>query len=247
MDRLVYTALSGMQSSMNRQRVLANNMANAQTIGFRAELADQRAVTLTTDGGLEARAMQQAMISSADMSAGELVQTGRDLDIAVGGDTLITVQAPNGEEAYTRRGDLSVNAGGLLSNGAGHPIIGDSGPITVPPGGIVSISPDGMVSVSDPANPAAPAAEVAQIKLVSWTGSDIAKGLDNLFRVREGGTLPSDAEAKINTGVLEQSNVKTTQILVDMIDQQRLYAMRSKLVGTARELDEDGARLMRLS
>lgn len=245
MDRLVYTALSGMKSSMDRQRMLANNMANAQTIGFRAELADQRAVTLTGDG-LEVRAMQQSLITGADMAAGEMVPTGRDLDIAVSGDTLIAVQAPNGDEAYTRRGDFSVNVNGMLLNGAGHPVMGINGPITLPPGGKPSIAPDGVVSVTDPANPNAPATEVGQIKLVSWTGSDIAKGLDNLLRVQGGGTLPQDAEAKVNTGVLEQSNVKTTQILVDMIDQQRLYAMRSKMVGTARELDEDSSRLMRL-
>ena len=116
MDRLIYTALSGMQASMNRQRVIASNMANAQTIGFRAEEFDQRPVTLTGDG-LEARAMQEAGVRSADMSGGEIVETGRGLDVSVEGEALIAVQAPDGSEAYTRRGDLTLSASGVLVNG----------------------------------------------------------------------------------------------------------------------------------
>ena len=120
MDRLIYTALSGMQASMNRQRVIASNLANAQTIGFRAEQFDQRPVTVTGDG-LEARAMQEAGVRSADMSGGEWIETGRGLDIAVDGEALIAVQAPDGSEAYTRRGDLSLSASGLLSTAKAIP------------------------------------------------------------------------------------------------------------------------------
>ena len=76
MDRLIYTALSGMQASMNRQRVVASNMATAQTIGLRAEQFDQRPVTITGDA-LEARAMQEGGVRSADMSGGEVVETIR--------------------------------------------------------------------------------------------------------------------------------------------------------------------------
>ena len=246
MDRLIYTALSGMQASMERQRVLASNMANAETIGFRKELADQRAVTIKGEA-LEARAMQQSLVRGADMQPGETMKTGRMLDIAVEtADALIAVQDEQGAEAYTRRGDLDINASGLLVTGEGYPVIGDAGPLTVPPGGTVTIAPDGSVSVSDPAQPGAPPLEVGRIKLGAAAGSDITKGLDGLFRVRGGGVLPGDLEAKVKPGHLEQSNVKANEVLVEMIDQQRLFAMRSKLVSTARDLDESGAQLMRL-
>jgi flagellar basal-body rod protein FlgF len=246
MDRLIYTALSGMQSSMNRQRVIASNMANAQTIGFRAEIMDQRPMTLKGDG-LEARSLQEALVRSADMSGGEIVETGRGLDLSIDGEALMAVQATDGSEAYTRRGDLSITAGGLLVNGEGNPVLGDAGPITVPLGTNPSISPDGTIMVADPAAPDAPPQEVGRIKLASWQGSPIAKGLDGLFRVEGGGVLPQDAEAKVKTGSLEQSNVKSTEVLVDMIDAQRLYAMRSKLIVTAREVDEGGSQLLRMS
>lgn len=245
MDRLIYTALSGMQGSMDRQRVIASNMANAQTVGFRAELLDQRPVTI--DGQtLDVRAMQRAEVRGAVMEPGELVRTGNDLDIYIEGDALLAVQAADGSEAYTRRGDLSVSPTGLLVNGDGRPVLGDAGPITVPLGAKPTIAPDGMVSVTDPAMPDQPPMEIGRIKLAGWMGSPISKGLDGLFRVEGGGILPADAQATVISGALEQSNVKPTEVLVDMIQAQRLFEMRGKLIATARECDEGGAQLMRL-
>lgn len=246
MDRLIYTALSGMQASMNRQRVIASNMANAQTIGFRAEQFDQRPVTITGDG-LGARAMQEGGVRSADMSGGEIVETGRGLDVSIDGEALIAVQAPDGSEAYTRRGDLTVSTSGALVNGEGYPVIGDAGPITLPANGTPVIAPDGTITVADPAAPDQPPQEVGRIKLAGWQGSPIAKGLDGLFRVEGGGVLPRDEQASVRAGSLEQSNVNTTEVLVDMIDAQRLFAMRSKLIATARDVDEGGAQLLRMS
>ena len=245
MDRLIYTALSGMQSSMNRQRVIASNMANAQTVGFRAELLDQRPVTVEGDS-LEVRAMQNAEVRGAIMDPGPVVETGNPLDVAIQGAALLAVQAEDGSEAYTRRGDLSVSPTGLLVNGEGLPVLGEAGPITVPLGGKPSIAPDGMVTVADPAAPDQPPQEAGRIKLAGWQGSPISKGLDGLFRVEGGGMLPTDEEARLVTGSLEQSNVKPTEVLVEMIDAQRLFAMRTKLIATARECDEGGAQLMRL-
>lgn len=245
MDRLIYTALSGMQGSMDRQRVIASNMANAQTVGFRAELLDQRPVTI--DGQtLDVRAMQRAEVRGAVMEPGELIQTGNDLDIYIQGEALLAVQAADGSEAYTRRGDLSVSPTGLLVNGDGRPVLGDAGPITVPLGAKPTIAPDGVVSVTDPAMPDQPPMEIGRIKLAGWMGSPISKGLDGLFRVEGGGILPADAQATVISGALEQSNVKPTEVLVDMIQAQRLFEMRSKLIATARECDERGAQLMRL-
>jgi flagellar basal-body rod protein FlgF len=245
MDRLIYTALSGMRASMDQQRVIASNMANAQTLGFRAELLDQRPVTLKGDQ-LEVRAMQQGEVRGALMTAGEIVETGQPLDIAVNGDALLAVQAADGSEAYTRRGDLSISPTGLLVTGEGYPVMGEAGPITVPPGGKPTIAPDGTASVSDPAQPDLPAQEVGRIKLGAPAGSQVTKALDGLFRVEGGGVLPADEAATVQVGALEQSNVNPTEVLVDMIDAQRLFAMRSKLISTASDVDESGAQLMRL-
>ncbi len=246
MDRMIWTAVSGMNASMARQRMIASNMANAQTTGFRSEVMAQTPMTLTGPS-LQVRSMSDAAVRGARMAAGPMVPTGRALDVAMQGQALLTVQAPDGTEAYTRRGDLSVSPTGLLTNGEGFPVIGESGPISVPPGSAVSIGADGAVLISNPAAPETPPQQVDKIKLASWSGSRIEKGLDGLFRVYGGGVLPADAEARVTSATLEQSNVRPAEVLVEMVEAQRLFDMRTKLIATAKELDEGGASLMRLS
>ena len=245
MDRLIYTAYSGLSDSMISQQVIASNMANAQTIGFRAEMLNHEATTLKGPS-IEARAMTQGAVRGANMKQGSLIETGNPLDIALNGRTMLAVQGEDGEEAYTRRGDLTVDATGVLSNGDGRPVVGDAGPVTVPPGARITISPDGTVLAAPPENPDQPPQVVGRIKLVGTAGSRIEKGLDGLFRVSGGGALPADEEARVQTGALEQSNVDPTRILVEMVEAQRLFDMRTKLISTAREIDEGGAGLMRL-
>lgn len=246
MDRLIWTAVTGMNASMARQRMIASNMANAQTVGFRAEVMAQTPLTLQGPS-LEVRAMNDPAVRGARMDAGAVSQTGRALDVALSGDALLSVQAADGEEAYTRRGDLQLSPNGLLLTGEGQPVLGEGGPVSVPPGSLVSIGADGTVLVREPADPTAPPQQVERLKLTNWRGSRIEKTLDGLFRVNGGGVLPQDAEARLTPGALEQSNVKTTEVLVEMVEAQRLYDMRTKLIATAKELDEGGASLMRMS
>jgi flagellar basal-body rod protein FlgF len=245
MDRLIWTAVSGMSASMARQRMIASNMANAQTPGFRAEVMAQTPLTLE-GRSIEIRAMNSAEVEGARMAPGAMNATGRALDVALAGEALLAVQASDGAEAYTRRGDLSLSPAGLLVNGEGALMLGEGGPISVPPGGKVSIGEDGAVLVANPTDPAAPPQQIDRLKLVSWRGSTIAKRLDGLFEVKGGGVLPADPAARLLPGTLEQSNVRTTEVLVEMVEAQRLYDMRTKLVATAKELDEGGAQLMRL-
>jgi len=246
MDRLIYTAVSGMSDSMIRQRAIASNLANSQTIGFRAETFDSTPVSITSPSTVDVRTMVTTGVLGADMTAGSFVETGRTLDLAVEGDAMITVQASDGTEAYTRRGDLSISPTGVLVNGDGRPVMGEGGPISIPPGGDVSISPDGSILLANAENPELPPQVVDRIKLGSWQGSSIVKGMDGLFRVRDGGVLPTDETATVRSGSLEQSNVDVTGILVQMVEAQRLFDMRTKLVASAKELDESGASLMRL-
>lgn len=246
MDRLIYTAYSGLTGSMVTQQVIASNMANAQTIGFRAEMLNADPMTLKGPS-IEARAMTRGEVRGASMKQGAVIETGNPLDIALTGRTMLAVQGADGEEAYTRRGDLAIDATGLLTNGDGRPVVGDAGPLTAPPGAKITIAPDGRVLAALPEAPDQPPQEVGRLKLVSTAGSRIEKGLDGLFRVPGGGVLPADEEARIQPGSLEQSNVEPTRVLVEMVEAQRLFDMRTKLISTARELDEGGAGLMRLT
>jgi len=246
MDRLIYTSLSAMRALMQKQAVTANNLANVNTTGFRGDLTNSSAVYMGADGGVTARAQAADSQSSADMSAGASVTTGRALDIALNGDALLGVQAPDGTEAYTRRGDMKLSDTGLLTTSDGLPVMGDSGPITLPPADNVTIDKAGVISIvpvgGDPANPV----EVEHLKLVSPTGSQVAKGEDGLFHVANGGTLPSDPNARITVGALEGSNVNVTQTLTDMIDASRAWETQVKMLTGAKDMDTSTAELMNL-
>jgi len=246
MDRLIFTAVSGMTAAMNRQRVIASNMSNAQTTGFRAETLQSTPMTLNGPR-LEVRSMNQTQVKGADMKAGAIVQTGNGLDVALQGDTMLAVQTSDGGEGYTRRGDLAVSATGLLQNGEGLPILGQNGPITVPVGSKILISEDGSVLAANPAAPNEPPTAVDRLKLVNYRGTQIEKDLTGVFRVPNNGVLPTDETAKVIVGAIEGSNVKPTEVLVQMVEAQRSFDMRTKLIATARDIDEGGASLMRIS
>ena len=246
MDRLIYTALTGMNSAMDRQRAVANNLANASTPGFRQEVFAVTPATLR-DGSIEARAMARGNVRGADMAQARVVPTGQPLDVALEGAALIAYQGPGGDEVYSRRGDLRIAATGVLENGERLPVMGEGGPITVPAGFSVSIAPDGSVLASDPAAAGEPPQLLDRIKLVSPEGSSLAKGIDSFLRVPGGGVLPPDPTARLTPGALEQSNVQTAQTLVDMIDAQRAFEQRARIIQTAGELDEASSRLMGMS
>lgn len=245
MDRLIYTSLSAMRGSLARQTAVANNLANAQTPGFRADMADAQSMWLQGNG-LGARAFSSEQVLGADMRAGTVVTTSRDLDVAMNGDSMLVVQAPDGEEGYTRRGDLKVASSGLLTTGDGHPVQGASGPITLPPADKISIDEQGRVWIVPQGGPADQPQEVDRLRLATPTGSDIVKGLDGLFRVRGGGALPDDPDARVTSGALEGSNVAATTALVDMIEASRGWDSQLKLISDVRELDTSTADLMRL-
>ena len=245
MDRLIYTALTGMNAAMDRQRATANNLANALTPGFRKEVFAVTPATLR-DGSLEARAVARGAVRGADMDTAKVNPTGRPLDIAVDGQALIAYQGPDGGELYSRRGDLRITATGLLENGEGLPVLGNAGPVTVPAGFEISIGKDGLVLARDPAALGEPAQELDRIRLVSTDGSIVAKGIDSFLKVPGGGVLPPDPTATLTSGALEMSNVETAATLVEMIDAQRAFEQRAQILSTASELDEAGASLMSL-
>lgn len=245
MDRVIYTSLSAMRGSSARQTAIANNLANAQTPGFRGDMAEAQTLWLH-GGGLDARAVSSEEVIGADMRAGTITATGRDLDVAMEGEAMLVVQAPDGQEAYTRRGDLQLSSSGLLTTGDGHPVQGTQGPVTVPPSDSVKIDTEGRIwavpAGGDPENPV----EVDRLRLAATAGSDIVKGLDNLFRVKGGGILPDDPEARLVTRSIEGSNVAATTALVEMIEASRSWDNQIKLVSDARDMDSATANLMQL-
>jgi flagellar basal-body rod protein FlgF len=245
MDRLIYTSLTAMRGAMARQTATANNLANAQTPGFRAEISEAQSLWLRGEGA-NTRAFANENVIAADMRTGTITHSGRDLDIALAGDAMLTVQAPNGEESYTRRGDLQLSANGLLTTGDGHPVQGAQGPITLPPFDSVAIDAQGRIHIvptgGDPQQPQ----EIDRLRLVTPAGSQVVKGLDGLFRVKDDGILPDDPDARVITRSIEGSNVNATSALVEMIEASRSWDTQLKLIGDARDLDAATTDLMQL-
>jgi flagellar basal-body rod protein FlgF len=245
MDRLVDIARTAMRGSMARQTAVANNLANVNTAGFRAEIVN--ASTRWLNGPtLQSRAEQVDQVIGADMKQGSVSQTGNPLDVALDGDGFFAVQASDGSEGYTRRGDLKLSDSGLLTTGEGHPVLGEGGPITLPPADNVKIAKDGGVWIVPQGGQIDQPQLVDTIKLVNAKGSVIAKGTDNLFREVNGGALPTDPMASVTSGALEGSNVNATSALVQMIEASRAWETQIKLIDTAKDIDSGGASLMRL-
>ncbi|USU10221.1 flagellar basal body rod protein FlgF [Sphingomonadaceae bacterium OTU29MARTA1] len=248
MDKLVYTAATGLRAHMQAQAAIANNMANVSTTGFRADRVVFDRIELKGGGAqFEARSPTSEEVTDADRAPGAIQSTGRALDVAITGNTdWLAVQAGDGSEAYTRRGDLEIAPSGVLQTGDGFIVQGQSGPITIPPHDSLSIAADGTITIvpqgGDVRNPQV----LDRLKLVDTKGSVTLKGMDNLLRVKGGGTLPANMDAKVQSAALEGSNVNMTQALVDMIENQRSYEVQANLMKSAKDMDESSTSVMRL-
>ncbi|QTD56496.1 flagellar basal body rod protein FlgF [Parasphingorhabdus cellanae] len=245
MDKMIHNSLSAMQGIMARQTAIANNMANAATTGFRAEIVNAKAKHISS-AEFRSRALAYERVFTADLNSAAVTKTGRPLDIALDADAMLSVQSRDGEAAYTRRGDLQLSETGLVTTGAGDPVLGEAGPLIIPPSDKISIAKDGGVWVLPQGDIGGEMQQIDRLALVSFSGSDIVKGHDNLFRVRDGGILPQDVDASLTTGSLEGSNVNMTASLVDMIEASRAWETQVKLLSTAKDIDSSGASLMQL-
>lgn len=246
MDRLLYVAMNGARQTMLAQGVNANNMVNASTPGFKADLESFRALELRGQAGEPTRVFGQTEAVGVNLAPGSIDSTGRDLDVAVMGEGYLVVQAADGREAYTRAGNLRVEAGGLLVTGGGQPVLGDAGPITLPDTQKVDIGTDGTISVQPIGQAATALVVVDRLRLVKPDEAQLVKTPDGLLRLMDGGEADPDAGVTVSSGSLENSNVNTIDALVRMIELQRQYETQVKMMRTAEKNDEMSAQLMRL-
>jgi flagellar basal-body rod protein FlgF len=243
MDRMAYIAMTGARQTEIAQAVNSNNIANASTTGFRADLHAFR--SLNVDGpGYQTRVNAVGESYATDFSQGATMTTGRDLDIAVSGEGFIAVQAADGSEAYTRAGDLRLNTLGQLVTGAGDLVIGEGGPVAIPPSESITIGPDGTISVQPVGQGPQTLATVDRIKLVNPPIDQLEKGTDGLLRRTDAATSEADGSIRLTPGALESSNVNVAEALVTMIGLQRQYEMQVKAVRTAEENADAAASLL---
>jgi flagellar basal-body rod protein FlgF len=238
-DRVIYLSMSGAKATLQRQDSLANNLANASTNGFRAEMQAFRAVPVRGDGASTRVFALESTLGYND-SAGPVQNTGRPLDVAVQGKSWLAVQGLDGTEAYTRAGALQVSPEGQLVTSAGLPVLGDGGPITVPPNAVIEISASGNISTT--VGSAKPQ-QAGRLKLVT-PEAPLNRGTDGLFRPGDGADLPNDPAARVQSGALEGSNVSTVETMVSMITAARQFEQQMKMLQGAEQRDQGAAKLL---
>jgi flagellar basal-body rod protein FlgF len=245
MDRFLYVAMTGAKETLRAQTANSHNLANASTNGFRADLSafQSRAVI---GSGYESRVYATNSTTGWDQSVGAQIFTGRDLDVSIQGDGFIAVQGRDGREAFTRAGDLIVDANGQLMTKTGLPVMGDGGPMSVPPNNSLAISPDGTISIVPQGQGPETTASIGRIKLVNPGNNLLDRGEDGLFRMRDGSEVPADANVRIASGSLESSNVNAAQAMVNMIELARNFELQVKAIRTAEDNGAASAQLLRV-
>lgn len=246
MDRYLYLAMTGAKHALKAQQVNNHNLANANTPGFRADLNSLLSRPMTGPG-YPSRVYSVETSLGSSFTQGHIMTTGRDLDVAINGPGWLAVQARDGTEAYTRRGDLQVASGGLLETGDGQLVLGNGGPVAVPPAKRVTIGTDGTITVIPVGQPDNAPVVLDRLRLVNPPAAQLQKGDDGLFHLKGGGTAAPDARVSVVSGALEGSNVNTVDALVTMIDNARHFETYVKLMETAKSDDEAGQRLLRSS
>ena len=146
MDRSLYVAMTGATQMMREQSEVAHNLANADTVGFKAQLSAFKPLPVQGPG-MATRINSVAQSLGVDMRDGGQIDTGRELDVAVQGQGWIAVQGADGSEGYTRAGELRMTPDGLLTDSRGNLVLGDGGPISVPQSTQMTIGADGTISV----------------------------------------------------------------------------------------------------
>ena len=248
MDRFAFTSMA----SINERRVLReqlnNELANVSTVGFKKSYENAMIAVKAEGDGWDSRI--QPFIN---LDQGHLMVTGQKLDIALVDKAVLGVQAKNGELAFTRRGDLRLNAQGVLETGSNNVVLSDQGnPITIPPGLDLSITKDGDIFARDPQQPPeTPSVLIARMMTRDASQITLQRREDTLytphiqFRTPNGDFASGPVQPQIVPGALEASNVNPVTAMVKLIDFSRSFETQIRTIKEAKSLDEAGASMLR--
>jgi flagellar basal-body rod protein FlgF len=252
MDRLIFTSLKSVTEQRVRREMLTNELANVSTVGFKRSFESALRTIKVQGPGFDSRFMpvleQRDVIN---LEPGVRMVTGRKLDVAMDGSTVMGVTAKDGQLAFTRRGDLRVSPTGVLENGDGVAIRGPGGPINVPQGFEIDVVADGTVFATDPNNPNQPPQQVGQILLRDASAVQLGRREDGLFKPfppfanGEGDFQSGPIPPSVAAGTLEGSNVSPIEGMVRMLDHNRSFESQIRIIKETRNLDESGATMLR--
>jgi flagellar basal-body rod protein FlgG len=253
MLRSLYTAATGMEAQQTKMDVIAHNLANTNTTGFkrsRAEFEDLLSDTIRSSGAPNAQgggqpsALQvglgvRTVSTTKSFQPGDMLNTNNPLDLAIEGQGFFRIQRANGEFAYTRAGNFRVDATGRICTQAGEVL--DPG-ITVPQETTqLTINPDGKVMAKIPGHD--DPTEVGTIELTMFANPGGLEALGGNMMVATAASgepvnlKPGEQSAgSLSQGFLEGANVKAVEEMIDMISTQRAYEMNSKVIQSADQM-----------
>jgi len=262
MIRSLHSAASGMEAQQTHIDVIANNMANVNTVGFkksRAEFQDLLYQELRAASGQQGRGgtagrpapieigQGTRLVATQKMfQTGDLRQTHNQLDVAVEGDGFLRVRTPDGGRAYTRAGQLKLTAEGQIVNTQGHSL---DPPIFIPPETTqITIESNGTVRALQPGDTVP--LEVGRIEISLFVNPTGLKSLgQSLLLETEASGRPfhgragEEGRGTIAQGMLESSNVKVVEEMIDLIAAQRAYEINSRVIRAADEMLAEAAHL----
>ncbi len=245
MDRLLYISTVGLSNIDQAQTARAHNLANVSTVGFRADLARVMATEVAGDG-YRSRVYGVNESGGVDMSYGSQNDTGRDLDLAVNGDGLLSVRLPDGQEGYTRNGALQLDPAGRLLSAEGYEVLGQGGPIALPPVESIVIGADGTLTVRPEGQGPESLVQIDRLKLVNPPAGDLAKHPTGYLIVGEGAAAPADPNVTVASGFLETSNVNAVNELTEILSLSRQYELEVRMMKVAEENDQAASQLLRI-
>jgi len=255
MDRLVFTANTAMSEYRLDRQNITHELANVATTGFKkAFQVANRSVRVEGDG-FDSRFLPRASTSpQIDLSEGPRQFTGRSFDVAFDKATVLGVQSDNGELAWTRRGDLSIDPEGFLRTGEGYLVLDESAaPFQVPLDfNNYEVAEDGVISFIDPEDPQGGSIAIGRLNIKDASETQLGRREDGLFKPLNNTGDGFDFEtgpnaASLTPGSLEGSNVNTVHTLVKFIDHTRSFEMQTKIIREMKDNDTSGAAMMRLS
>lgn len=234
MDPILYNAAGGGRVGFGRQEVIANNLANVNTPGFRADL--YQAQTMYMQEGGSGPAFTSQSKHGVDFTPGNIVSTGRNLDVAINHPNgWFAVHDNTGKESYTKAGSFQVGSNGQLVTASGKPVLGNGGPISIPPAKSIDVGSDGTISIIPLGGETNAPSMIDRIKMVTLDKGTIVKGTEGLFQLKDGSTAPVDNNLKLVSGALEGSNVQPVEQMIAMISAGRDFETHMNLMTTVGE------------
>lgn len=243
MEKSLYISMGGAGNAMQQLAIITNNLANVNTTGFRSD-ASYLTPMKVSEQGMQTRTLAKLQGTYTNFNKGSILNTERDLDVALDGDGFLAVQSKSGKEAYTRAGSLQLQNGTLMTS-TGETVIGNGGIISIPEAERLHLSNDGTITAKFPGSP--DYVTIDRIKLVNPSTDTLKRGGDGLFYLADGQTAAQDPTVKIITGALEGSNVNAIETMTQLIDLSRSYEVHTNFMKTTSDNTSKANTILSLS